>query len=64
MTNRLALTLALLPSLALAAITTGPAVGTKLPDFSAADQDNRTHTLSSLLGPKGAVVVIYRSADW
>jgi peroxiredoxin len=49
---------------ALAAIHTGPQVGTKLPDFQAVDQDGQSHTLTSLLGPKGAVLVIYRSADW
>jgi AhpC/TSA family len=51
---------ALLP----AAIHTGPEVGAKFPDFEAADQNGRTHKLASLLGPKGAVLVIYRSADW
>ena len=44
--------------------TLGPQVGTKVPDFSLADQTGRTHTLKSILGPKGAVLVFFRSADW
>ncbi|OFW26550.1 MAG: hypothetical protein A3H97_05945 [Acidobacteria bacterium RIFCSPLOWO2_02_FULL_65_29] len=44
--------------------TLGPQVGTKVPDFSLADQNGRTQTLESILGPKGAVLVFFRSADW
>jgi len=43
---------------------TGPAVGQLVPDFSAQDQANRTQTLKSILGPKGAMLVFFRSADW
>jgi hypothetical protein len=42
----------------------GPAVGSKLPGFELKDQDGKEHTLASLLGPKGAVIVFFRSADW
>lgn len=42
----------------------GPAIGGKLPGFELKDQDGKTHTLASLLGPKGAVIVFFRSADW
>jgi hypothetical protein len=42
----------------------GPAVGSKLPEFELPDQDGRLHNLSNLLGPKGAVILFYRSADW
>jgi len=42
----------------------GPAVGKRLPDFNLSDQDGKTHTLASVLGPKGALIVLYRSADW
>jgi hypothetical protein len=59
----LAISLAI-ASAALCAVKTGPDVGAQLPDFTLADQDNRTHTLDSLMGPKGAVLVVYRSADW
>ncbi len=47
-----------------AAIRTGPEIGAKLPNFEVSDQDGKTRKLSDLLGPKGAVLVIYRSADW
>jgi hypothetical protein len=43
---------------------TGPNVGTKLPDFRAQDQTGTWRTLSALLGPKGLMLVIIRSADW
>jgi len=42
----------------------GPQVGEKVPDFSLPDQHGQTHTLSSLMGPKGLVLVFNRSADW
>jgi hypothetical protein len=42
----------------------GPSVGAKMPSFDLKDQDGKAHTLASLLGPKGAVIVFFRSADW
>jgi hypothetical protein len=42
----------------------GPPVGSKMPSFDLKDQDGKAHTLSSLLGPKGAVILFFRSADW
>jgi hypothetical protein len=45
-------------------IKTGPAVGDSVPDFAAPDQGGRTQTLKSIMGPKGAMLVFYRSADW
>jgi len=42
----------------------GPQVGEKVPDFNLPDQRGQTHTLSSLMGPKGLVLVFNRSADW
>jgi peroxiredoxin len=47
-----------------AAISTGPEVGQAAPDFSLPDQNGRPQTLHSILGPKGALLVFYRSADW
>jgi hypothetical protein len=58
------LALAVFALAALAAIHTGPEIGSKMPDFQAVDQNGQLHTLTSLLGPKGAVLVVYRSADW
>jgi peroxiredoxin len=42
----------------------GPAIGTQMPDFRLPDQDGQVHTLKSLLGAKGALILLYRSADW
>lgn len=44
--------------------TLGPQIGEKVPDFDLPDQHGRTHTLSSLMGPRGLVLVFNRSADW
>ena len=44
--------------------TSGPAVGTAVPQFLLPDQNGSVHTLQSILGPKGALLVFYRSADW
>ena len=43
---------------------TGPAIGQPAPDFSLQDQSGRTQTLKSVSGPKGAMLVFFRSADW
>src|SRR5258705_853820 len=42
----------------------GPRVGAAVPDFSLPDQHGKTRTLQSVMGPKGAMIVFYRSADW
>ena len=42
----------------------GPQVGERVPDFSLPDQNGRTRTLASIMGPKGALLVFIRSADW
>ena len=42
----------------------GPQVGATVPDFSLPDQHGKKQTLQSVMGPKGAMVVFYRSADW
>lgn len=42
----------------------GPPVGSKLPAFDLQDQSGNKHTLQSLLGPKGAMILFFRSADW
>jgi hypothetical protein len=33
-------------------------------DFTLPDQHGRSRTLASLMGPKGLMLVFYRSADW
>jgi hypothetical protein len=42
----------------------GPQVGDRVPSFILQDQRGQPRTLSSLMGPKGAVLVFFRSADW
>jgi hypothetical protein len=42
----------------------GPQVGERVPDFSLKDQAGKTWTRQSIMGPKGAMLVFLRSADW
>lgn len=42
----------------------GPPKGTEMPAFELPDQDGKIRTLNSLIGPKGAVLLFFRSADW
>ena len=42
----------------------GLPVGQKAPDISARDQFGRQQTLETLKGPKGTVLLFFRSADW
>ena len=44
--------------------TLGPQVGKRAIDFSLPDQQDRVRTLKSLAGPKGTMLVFFRSADW
>ena len=42
----------------------GPQVGQPVPDFSLKDQNGKVWTRQSIMGPKGAMLVFFRSADW
>ena len=42
----------------------GPQGGERVPDFSLKDQESKVRTLQSIMGPKGAMLVFVRSADW
>ena len=42
----------------------GPQVGQQVPDFSLKDQNGKTWTRQGILGPNGAMLVFFRSADW
>ena len=42
----------------------GPQVGQTLPAFEARDQTGKLRNFASLKGPKGLVLVFFRSADW
>ena len=45
-------------------IKTGPAIGQPVPAFSLLDHQGRSHTLKSVSGPRGTMLVFFRSADW
>jgi len=49
---------------ALAAVPTGPEVGRPAPDFRLQDQNGAWQTLHTIAGPKGVMLVFFRSADW
>jgi hypothetical protein len=42
----------------------GPQVGAVAPAFAGVDQFGKPQTLASTYGPKGAMLVFFRSADW
>ncbi|MCA1562652.1 MAG: hypothetical protein LC804_21095 [Acidobacteria bacterium] len=42
----------------------GPQLGSRVPDFTLLDQKGQSRTLASLMGPKGLMLVLFRSADW
>ena len=42
----------------------GPQVGESIPAFSLTDQFGKSQTQQTILGPKGAMLVFVRSADW
>jgi len=41
-----------------------PDVGSRIPEFGLPDQNGVRQTFESVRGPKGAMLVFYRSADW
>jgi hypothetical protein len=45
-------------------VSSGLNAGARIPAFSLQDQNGRTQTFASIKGPKGAVLVFFRSADW
>ena len=45
-------------------VPTGPAVGARVPEFVAIDQDGKSQSVETMRGPKGTMLVFYRSADW
>jgi len=45
-------------------LKTGPAVGEKIPVFSAVDQTGKVRDFDSLKGPQGLVLFFNRSVDW
>jgi cytochrome oxidase Cu insertion factor (SCO1/SenC/PrrC family) len=52
------------PSSSDESMTTGPAVGERIPDFAGIDQHGKRLSWSEIKGPNGALILFYRSADW
>jgi hypothetical protein len=44
--------------------TLGPQVGQRAIDFGLPDQTGHVRTLKSAAGPRGTMLVFFRSADW
>jgi hypothetical protein len=44
--------------------TIGPQVGARAIEFRLPDQTGRERTLASVAGPKGTMLVFFRSSDW
>jgi hypothetical protein len=42
----------------------GLSTGSRIPPFSLKDQTGISRSFSDIRGPKGALLVFYRSADW
>lgn len=42
----------------------GPQVGEIVPDFTLPDQQGNIQTRESIMGPRGAMLVFVRSAEW
>ena len=43
---------------------TGTLIGEKIPPFSGFGQNGKKWDFDSIKGPKGALILFYRSADW
>lgn len=52
------------PADALDVAKLGPQVGAAVPAFGLADQHGQTRSLESIVEPKGALIVFFRSASW
>ena len=42
----------------------GPQIGDQIPEFRLPDQNGQIHSLDSIMGPNGAMLLFHRSADW
>lgn len=56
--------LLLLSAPRLAGTEYGPRIGAVVPDFHLTDQFGNSRSLKSLMGPRGAILLFFRSADW
>ena len=60
----LALTLVVAVAAQIDVTRLGPQAGAQAIDFSLVDQFGRTQSLTTIAGPKGTMLVFFRSADW
>jgi len=58
------ITLVLSPAVLTAQVPSGPNVGETIPAFKLPDQNGVERDLQSITGPKGAIILFHRSADW
>jgi hypothetical protein len=58
------ITLAAQPAAPIDTARLGPQVGETVPPIDGVDQFGRRQTVASIYGPKGAMLVFFRSADW
>ncbi len=42
----------------------GPQEGEQVPNFNLPDQNSLRHTLETVRGPNGSLILFHRSADW
>jgi hypothetical protein len=47
-----------------AKLTTGPDIGERIPAISAIDQHGQRRDFDDIVGPNGAMILFFRSADW
>ena len=45
-------------------LTTGPEIGERIPLIEAVDQHGVRRDFEDIVGPAGAMILFYRSADW
>ena len=45
-------------------LTTGPEIGERIPLIEAVDQHGVRRDFDDIVGPAGAMILFYRSADW
>ena len=62
--KRLLLLLTAVLSAAGQSATPGLEPGATIPAFSLTDQDGKQQSFATIAGPKGAMLVFFRSADW
>ena len=63
-THKLSVLLLAASALQAQSAANGLGPGARLPELSLSDQNGKPRTYKDIRGPKGAMLVFYRSADW